>query len=61
MNDNRELFEVPGVYENARRQALTLALTVYVKCLKYMKDTHNSQRAEDPRSYMGRGLILHVI
>ena len=37
MNDNRETFEVPGVYENLRRQALTLALTVYVKCLKYMK------------------------
>jgi len=40
MNDNREIFEVPGVYENPRRQSgqtLTLALTVYVKCLKYMK------------------------
>jgi hypothetical protein len=29
MNDNREIFEVPGVYENPRRQTLTLALTVY--------------------------------
>jgi hypothetical protein len=37
MNDSREIFEVPGVYENPRRQTLTLALTVYVKCLKYMK------------------------
>ena len=37
MNDNREIFEVPGVYENPRRQTLKLALTVYVKCLKYMK------------------------
>jgi hypothetical protein len=37
MNDNREIFEVPGVYENPRRQTLTLALTVYVKCLKYVK------------------------
>jgi hypothetical protein len=37
MNDNCEIFEVPGVYENPRRQTLTLALTVYVKCLKYMK------------------------
>ena len=37
MNDNREIFEVPGVYENPRRQTLTLALIVYVKCLKYMK------------------------
>jgi hypothetical protein len=37
MNDNREIFEVPGVYANPRRQALTLASTVYVKCLKYMK------------------------
>ena len=37
MNDNREIFEVPGVYENPRRQTLTLVLTVYVKCLKYMK------------------------
>ena len=37
MNDNREIFEVPGVYENPRRQTLTLALTVYVKCLKDMK------------------------
>jgi hypothetical protein len=37
MNDNREIFEVPGVYENPRRQTLTLALTVYVKCLRYMK------------------------
>jgi hypothetical protein len=37
MNDNREIFEVPGVYENARRQTLTLALTVCAKCLKYMK------------------------
>jgi hypothetical protein len=35
MNDRREIFEVPGVYENPRRQTLTLALTVYVKCLKY--------------------------
>jgi hypothetical protein len=33
----REIFEVPGVYENQRRQTLTLALTVYVTCLKYMK------------------------
>jgi hypothetical protein len=37
MNDNREIFAVPGVYENPRRQTLTLALTVYIKCLKYMK------------------------
>ena len=37
MNDNREIFEVPGVYENPRQQTLTLALTVYVKYLKYMK------------------------
>jgi len=37
MNDNRGILEVPGVYENPRRQTLTLALTVYVKCLKYMK------------------------
>ena len=37
MNDNRELFEVPGMYENPRRQTPTLAFTVYVKCLKYMK------------------------
>ena len=37
MNDNREIFEVAGVYENPRWQTLTLALTVYVKCLKYMK------------------------
>ena len=37
MNGNREIFEVPGVYENPRRQVLTLASTVYVKCLKYMK------------------------
>ena len=37
MNDNREIFEVPVVYENPRWQTLTLALTVYVKCLKYMK------------------------
>ena len=37
MNNNCEIFEVPGVYENLRRQTLTLALTVYVKCLKYMK------------------------
>ena len=37
MNDNREIFEVPVVYENPRRQTLTLASTVYVKCLKYMK------------------------
>jgi hypothetical protein len=36
MNDYREIFEV-RVYENPRRQTLTLALTVYVKCLKYMK------------------------
>ena len=36
-NDNREIIEVPGVYENPRRQTLTLALTVYVKCLKCMK------------------------
>jgi hypothetical protein len=33
MNDNREIFEVPGVYENPRRQTITLALIVYVKCL----------------------------
>jgi hypothetical protein len=32
MNDNRELFEVPGMYENPRRQTPTLAFTVYVKC-----------------------------
>jgi hypothetical protein len=25
MNDNREIFEVPGVYENPRRQTITLA------------------------------------
>jgi hypothetical protein len=37
MNDNREIFEVPGVYENPRLQTLTLAFTVYEKCLKYMK------------------------
>jgi hypothetical protein len=37
MNDNREIFEVPGVYANPRRQTLTLASTVYVKYLKYMK------------------------
>ena len=37
MNDNREIFEVPGVYENPRRQTFTLTLTVYVKWLKYMK------------------------
>jgi hypothetical protein len=37
MNDNREIFEVHGVYENLKRQTLTLALTVYVKYLKYMK------------------------
>jgi hypothetical protein len=36
MNDNREIFEVPGMYENPRRKTLTLALTVYVKCLKFM-------------------------
>ena len=36
MDDNREIFEVPGVYENPRRKTLTLALTVYVKCLKYI-------------------------
>ena len=36
MNDNREIFEVPGVYENPKRQTFTLAVTVYVKCLKYM-------------------------
>ena len=35
INDNREIFEVPGVYENPRRQTLTLAVKVYVKCLKY--------------------------
>ena len=29
MNDNREIFEVDGVYENPRRQTLTVALTVY--------------------------------
>jgi hypothetical protein len=33
----REIFEVPGVYANPRRQTLTLASTVYVKYLKYMK------------------------
>jgi hypothetical protein len=37
MNDNRGIFQVPGLYENPRRQILTLALTVYVICLKYMK------------------------
>jgi hypothetical protein len=37
MNDNREIFEVPVVYENSRWQTLTLALTIYVKCQKYMK------------------------
>ena len=37
MNDNSEIFEVPRVYENLRRQTLTLAVTVYIKCLKYMK------------------------
>jgi hypothetical protein len=37
MNDNREIFEVPGMYENPRRKTLKLALTVYVKYLKYMK------------------------
>ena len=37
MNDNRQIFEVPVVYENPRRQTLTLASTVYVKCLKYMQ------------------------
>jgi hypothetical protein len=37
MNDNREIFEVSGVYENPRRKTLTLALRVYVICLKYMK------------------------
>jgi hypothetical protein len=37
MKDNGEIFEIPGVYENQRRQTLTLAFTVYVKCLKYMK------------------------
>jgi hypothetical protein len=37
MNDNREIFEVPGVYENPGWQTLTLALAVFVKCLKYMK------------------------
>jgi hypothetical protein len=37
MNDNREIFEVPGVYANPRRQTLTLASTVYVQYLKYMK------------------------
>ena len=37
MNDNREIFEVSEIYENQRRQTLTLALTVYVKCLKYIK------------------------
>jgi hypothetical protein len=37
MNENHEIFEVPGVYENPRRQTLTLEFTVYVKCLKYMK------------------------
>jgi hypothetical protein len=25
MNENREIFEVPGVYENPRRQTITLA------------------------------------
>jgi hypothetical protein len=43
MNDNREIFEVPGVYENARRQTLTLALTVCAKCLKYMKLVQNKK------------------
>ena len=37
INDNREIFEVPGVHENPRQKTLTLALTVYVKYLKYMK------------------------
>jgi len=37
MKDNGEIFEAPGVYENPRRQTLTLAFTVYVKCLEYMK------------------------
>ena len=31
MNDNREIFEVPGVYENPRRHTLTLALTALCK------------------------------
>jgi hypothetical protein len=38
MNDNREIFEVPGVYENPKRQTLALALTAYVKCLIRGKD-----------------------
>ena len=44
MNDNGEIFEVPGVYENARRQTLTLALTVCAKCLKYMKLVQNKKK-----------------
>jgi hypothetical protein len=35
--NSRDIIEVPGVYENRRRKTLTMALTVYVKCLKYMK------------------------
>jgi hypothetical protein len=38
MNDNREIFEVPGVYENPRWQTLTLALTVYVTYLHICKN-----------------------
>jgi hypothetical protein len=37
MNDDREIFKVPGVYVNPRRQTLALAFTVYAKCLEYMK------------------------
>jgi hypothetical protein len=35
--NNRDIIEIPGVYENPRRKTLTMALTVDVKCLKYMK------------------------
>ena len=31
MNDNREIFEIPGVYENPRGQTLTMALTALCK------------------------------
>ena len=31
MNDNREIFEVPGVYENPRRQALNTGLNSLCK------------------------------
>jgi hypothetical protein len=37
MKDNGEIFEVPEVYENPRRQTFALAFTVYVKYLEYMK------------------------